>query len=134
MTVFETRPIPATGHTPGNWVDSDPATCTEGGTREQLCSKCGAVLATDTISPKGHNWGAWEGGSEPTCTSGSNETRTCGDCGATESRSEGALGHDYYLAYTEQDTLTNPGSVIQIDHYRCSRCGDEYTNSYSNGP
>ena len=37
-------------HTAGEWVDQIPATCTQTGVRQQCCTACNTVLATETTA------------------------------------------------------------------------------------
>ena len=47
--ISEGRVIPATGHTEGEWKVVTKPTLTENGSRQKVCTKCGAVLATEEI-------------------------------------------------------------------------------------
>ena len=46
----------ALGHAFGEWTETKPATCTEAGSEERVCSRCGEK-ETSGISPTGHDWG-----------------------------------------------------------------------------
>ena len=48
--------IPATGHIESDWTVTKPATCTEDGIKEVLCTKCGINLKTEIIPATGHNF------------------------------------------------------------------------------
>ncbi|MGN0485694.1 MAG: hypothetical protein ACI4GB_00520, partial [Acutalibacteraceae bacterium] len=71
--------IPATGHTPGAWIVDNDSDCTNGGTKHQVCSVCGATVATDTIPAKGHSY--VDTVTAPTCTEKGYTTHTCSVCG-----------------------------------------------------
>ena len=49
----ETRAIPATGHSFGEWTVTTPATCTEDGAESRTCSACGET-ETRAIPATGH--------------------------------------------------------------------------------
>jgi hypothetical protein len=42
------------GHTNGAWITDKEATCTEKGSKHQVCSVCSATIKTEEISAKGH--------------------------------------------------------------------------------
>ncbi len=65
----------------------DYPTCKENGKISTICSVCGEVLATETISAKGHDWGIWKTTKEPTWKDEGIKTRICDVCGEIENRS-----------------------------------------------
>ena len=44
----------AKGHTNGNWITDIEPTCTEKGSKHQICSVCSKTIKTEEISAKGH--------------------------------------------------------------------------------
>ena len=48
--------IPALGHTPGDFEITKEPTCTEPGSKQQVCNVCGEILEKETIPAKGHFW------------------------------------------------------------------------------
>ena len=46
--------VNAAGHTNGAWITDKEATCTEKGSKHQVCSVCSATIKTEEISAKGH--------------------------------------------------------------------------------
>lgn len=52
--ILETEVVPATGHN-YEWVETKPATCTENGLKEYICSNCGDVDDSETILSH-HDW------------------------------------------------------------------------------
>ena len=58
----------ALGHDVGEWTVTKEATCTETGTREAICNRCGQKL-TEAIAKTDHQPGDWEVAEEPTITS-----------------------------------------------------------------
>jgi hypothetical protein len=69
----------ALGHDEGAWYTTIPATCTETGTRELLCTRDYARLNTGTVAidPDAHDYGNWTETTAPTCTTAGEDTRTC---------------------------------------------------------
>ena len=66
----------AKGHTPGAWVTTRSATCTEEGKKAQTCQGCGCVLAEEEIPAIGHcfgNWGIVDGQQVRVCECGEQE-------------------------------------------------------------
>ena len=132
----ETEVIPATGaHTEpeaGVTENEVPATCTEGGSYEEVkyCTVCGEELSreTHTTEALGHDWGAWETVEEATCAAEGERKRECGRCGETETEAIPATG-----AHTEPEagvienenpaTCTEGGSYEEVKY--CAVCGEE---------
>ena len=86
----ETRTIPATGHTFGDWTVTTPATCTADGVETRSCA-CGET-ETRAIPATGHTFSDWTVTTPATCTADGVETRSCA-CGETETRTIPATGH-----------------------------------------
>ncbi|MBQ6263014.1 MAG: S-layer homology domain-containing protein [Clostridia bacterium] len=85
--------IPALGHDLGEWTVTAPATCSEGGSEERVCSRCGEK-ETRTVEPTGHKY--IEAITEPTCTEKGFTTHTCVKCGDSYTDAEvAAPGHDF---------------------------------------
>ncbi|MBQ3375935.1 MAG: cell wall-binding repeat-containing protein [Erysipelotrichaceae bacterium] len=53
----ETKTVEALGHSWGEWGVTKEPTCTEKGTEERVCSRCGETETQD-INPLGHDWNA----------------------------------------------------------------------------
>ena len=109
-------------HVDGEWItDSDP-TCTENGSKHQVCSVCLATLKTGTIDATGHNYSSVVTG--PTCTNQGYTTYTC-HCGYSYiDNYVAANGHDYAAAITPP-TCTQKGYTT----YTC-KCGYSYIDNY----
>lgn len=45
-------------HTDTDWVVNQPATCTENGSKSQICNICNATIQTEVIPATGHSWDA----------------------------------------------------------------------------
>ncbi len=66
MMYIDTSKIPCK-HEYGEWTVTNEPTCTEAGSRQKACGKCGKT-ATEAIDELGHEWGEWETTKEPTET------------------------------------------------------------------
>ena len=81
-------------HTPGDWQNITGASCTEGGTRQKICTDCGEVLETEKLAATGHSEGAWAVGKEATCGEAGYRHKVCTLCGTeTQRESLPALEH-----------------------------------------
>lgn len=79
-------------HSFGDWQVVSPATCTADGSRQCVCTRCGAV-EVQTLPAAGHKFSEWTTTKEPTCTETGTEKRTCSVCSKEETRVIAALGH-----------------------------------------
>ena len=114
--------VDALGHTFGDWYQVEEGTCTEPGTMQRDCSRCGHTETGQ--APAGEH--AYESViTAPTCTEPGFTTFTCTLCGeVTLGDHTEALGHDFCEWYTvEESTCTEPG-LMQRD---CGRC--DYTET-----
>ncbi|MGN0280325.1 MAG: FecR domain-containing protein [Lachnospiraceae bacterium] len=114
-------------HTPGAFVVTKEATCTQEGVRTQTCTVCGKVILTESIPMKEHVSGDWTMLGQDLCNAGGEKVKTCIVCGATlESANVSALGHDFSGWSTVQEPgCTEGGIEIRV----CSRCGGTETTS-----
>ena len=115
--------ISAKGHTDGSWIVDKEATCTENGSKHQVCSVCGETIKTETISSKGHTDEVVPG-KAATCTEdGLTEGKKCSVCGVTTLAQDviPAKGHtDGSWTVDKEATCTENGSKHQV----CSVCGE----------
>jgi hypothetical protein len=121
----EQEEIPVKDHTPVA-VPGKEATCTETGLTEgSVCSVCNTVLKEqEEIPAKGHT-SVVVPGKEATCTeTGLTDGAVCSVCGEELEAQEviPALGHKYVI------TSRDGGKVT----YKCSRCGDTFTENDPN--
>ena len=79
-------------HSFGDWQVVSPATCTADGSRQRVCTRCGAV-EVQTLPAAGHKFGEWTTTKKPTCTETGTEKRICTVCSKEETRVIAALGH-----------------------------------------
>lgn len=96
-------------HSFGDWQVVSPATCTVDGSRQRVCTRCGAV-EVQTLPAAGHKFSEWTTTKEPTCTETGTEKRTCSVCSKEETRVIAALGH-------------TPGTEVSVDkEYHWNTC------------
>ena len=102
-----------------------PATCTEEGKIEYICSRCGKhdTSREEVLPAKGHFYGKWIIDTKPTCTENGTRHRVCSECGQCQDESIPALGHDFVRTETPA-TCTKDGKI----EYICSRCGKHDTS------
>ena len=73
----------ALGHTDGEWVTDAEATCTENGSRHQICSVCNATIRTESTDMLAHTEGEWVTDAEATCAEEGSRHQTCSVCNTT---------------------------------------------------
>ena len=101
-----------------------PATCTEYGTYDYLCKKCGQyVTQIDTSAEPSHIFGTEVADKEdPKCGDTVTYTKTCTICGITQSRSEKIEHEEDPSSYTSVDaTCISDGQ----SYYLCKKCGEK---------
>lgn len=106
----DVTPIPATGHSFGDWQTVESPSCTDKGSEKRVCTECGFTEARE-LDALGHDWEeAYTVDKEPTCTAEGSESIHCKNCDAVkDSRTLAALGHDYEESVTKQPTCTEKG-------------------------
>jgi len=121
----EQKEIPATGHTPVA-VPGKEATCTETGLTEgSVCSVCNTVLKEQEEIPMTAHTPVAVPGKAATCTeTGLTDGAVCSVCGEELKAQEviPALGHKYVITSRDGGKIT----------YKCSRCGDTFTENDPN--
>ena len=111
--------IPAKGHSEGEWIIDNQATCTVDGSKHIECLTCKEILSTETIKATGHSYGEWTQTVAPGCEIKGEERRECKNCDHYETREIPALGHD--LVHHEEKASTE--SEIGWEEYdTCKRC------------
>ena len=121
-TLVAQEVIPAKGHTDGKWIVDKEATCTENGSKHQVCAVCSVTIKTETIPAKGHTDEVVPG-KDATCTeTGLTDGKKCSVCGETLVAQETipAKGHtDGKWIVDKEANCTENGSKHQV----CSVCG-----------
>ena len=115
--------LAATGvHTPGEWEEETPASCSAVGEKVKKCTVCGAECERAEI-PAGHSFGEWQVVNEATCSKEGLKKRTCSACGAEETEAIEIKEHTPEAAWTfvKDSTCSEAGLLIK----KCSGCGAE---------
>ncbi len=117
----EIRTVPALGHVNGRWITAKKETCTSEGVRHRICSRCTAILLTESIPVKDHDYGAWVILNYASCTESGARRKTCSGCTKTVSENIPAKGHSEGKTVTTlKATCTSDGWIETV----CSDCGD----------
>lgn len=125
---YKDSKVGATGHSFGEWNTTKEPTITKTGTAERKCSKCGAT-ETKTLGKlvENHTHSYTESvTTQPTCAKTGVKTFTC-SCGDKYTEDVAKISHDYKSSVVNA-TCVNGGYTT----YKCTMCGDSYTNSYTN--
>lgn len=120
--VKDVRPIPAKGHTFGEWETVTSPTCTDSGSEKRVCSVCG-FTETRNVDPTGHEWeDDFTVDKAATCTADGSKSIHCKHCDAVkDSTVIPALGHSWDSGVViKQATATESGQI----KYTCTRCGE----------
>ncbi|MBQ3258343.1 MAG: hypothetical protein IJA67_13190, partial [Oscillospiraceae bacterium] len=125
---YSSNPIPALGHSYGEYVPDNNPGCVEDATKTRTCTRCGekdSVAIPDTAL--GHSFGEYVYDNNASCTEDGTQTRKCTRCDVTETitAANTATGHSYESAVTEP-TYTEQGYTT----YTCTVCGDSYKDNY----
>ena len=110
----------ALGHTDGEWIIDQEPSCTEDGSKHQICSVCNATIKTEILTKLGHIDGDWITDEEPTCTEDGSKHQICSVCNVTiKTETLTKLGHTNGAWITDKEaSCTEDGSKHQI----CSVC------------
>lgn len=119
------KQTPATGHIHTEVRNKKDATYTDDGyTGDTYCKDCGKKLETGTMIPKlvekEHDYGEWVLDQAPTCKKYGVRHRICKNCGDREVDVLDKVDHTWELVSTIPATCT----VGEIQHYKCSVCGE----------
>ena len=99
--------VPATGHSPSDWIVDTEATCTEDGSKHKECTVCHTTLETEEIPATGHTASEWIG-TEATCTEDGSRHKECTVC------------------HTTLETEVIPAEGHNLEDYFCTKCSYEY--------
>ena len=124
---------PATGHIHTEVRNQKDATYKENGyTGDTYCKDCGKKLETGTVIPKlvekEHDYGEWVLDQAPTCKKYGARHRICKNCGDREVDVLDKVDHTWELVSTTPATCT----IGEIQHYKCSVCGETKDVTLSN--
>ncbi len=127
------RQTPATGHIHTEVRNQKDATYKEDGyTGDTYCKDCGKKLETGTVIPKlvekEHDYGEWILDQAPTCKKYGARHRICKNCGDREVDVLDKVDHTWELVSTTPATCT----IGEIQHYKCSVCGETKDVTLSN--
>lgn len=127
------RQTPATGHIHTEVRNQKDATYKEEGyTGDTYCKDCGKKLETGTVIPKlvekEHDYGEWVLDQAPTCKKYGARHRICKNCGDREVDVLDKVDHTWELVSTIPATCT----IGEIQHYKCSVCGETKDVTLSN--
>lgn len=127
------RQTPATGHIHTEVRNQKDATYKEDGyTGDTYCKDCGKKLETGTVIPKlvetEHDYGEWVLDQAPTCKKYGARHRICKNCGDREVDVLDKVAHTWELVSTTPATCT----IGEIQHYKCSVCGETKDVTLSN--
>ena len=127
------RQTPATGHIHTEVRNQKDATYKENGyTGDTYCKDCGKKLETGTVIPKlvekEHDYGEWVLDQAPTCKKYGVRHRICKNCGDREVDVLDKVDHSWELVSTTPATCT----IGEIQHYKCSVCGETKDVTLSN--
>ncbi|MGN0469253.1 MAG: fibronectin type III domain-containing protein, partial [Acutalibacteraceae bacterium] len=129
------KSIPATGHTPSNWITDKAATCTADGSKHKECTVCKEKLETATIPAKGHSFktavvshatGSESGLSVTSC-------KTCGVITKAVLIKRIASIKLSKTAYTYNGKAQTPSVVVKDTAGKTLKNGTDYTVKYSSG-
>ena len=127
------RQTPATGHIHTEVRNQKDATYKEEGyTGDTYCKDCGKKLETGTVIPKlvetEHDYGEWVLDQAPTCKKYGARHRICKNCGDREVDVLDKVDHSWELVSTTPATCI----IGEIQHYKCSVCGETKDVTLSN--
>ena len=127
------RQTPATDHIHTEVRNQKDATYKEEGyTGDTYCKDCGKKLETGTVIPKlvekEHDYGEWVLDQAPTCKKYGARHRICKNCGDREVDVLDKVDHSWELVSTTPATCT----IGEIQHYKCSVCGETKDVTLSN--
>lgn len=115
----------ACAHRFGEWQVVSPATCTADGSRQRVCTRCGAV-EVQKLPAAGHKFGEWTTTKEPTCTETGTEKRICTVCSKEETRAIAALGHTPGTeVFVDKNDHWN---ICEVCHQPVNKTGHTYVN------
>lgn len=118
--------VPICKHLNSTWQTTRVPTCTQTGLKQKICTKCGAVVQTQTISAYGHDY--YVERQNATCTTDGWIRTKCARCNLVSNYTTlSALGHSLTSTWT---TSNSPTCVTAGTEYqKCQRCKKNVTRS-----
>jgi len=116
--------VAAKGHSYGAWTTTKPATCTEEGQEERICTVCDEGKQTAVINALGHDPTGHEGQKASCLEDGYKPYETCSRCDYSTYEVIPATGHTVVTDAAVAPTCTETG-LTEGSH--CSVCGDVLT-------
>lgn len=124
------RKLPITDHT-RELRNQKEATCGAAGyTGDVYCSVCNKKLESGETIPKlsEHTWGEWTITNQPTCKKYGVKQRRCKVCNELDIETIAKTDHTWILESTTPATC----GIGEIQHYKCSVCGETKDVTLSN--
>lgn len=124
------RKLPITDHT-RVVKNQKEATCGAAGyTGDVYCSVCNKKLESGKTIPKlsEHTWGEWTITNQPTCKTYGVKQRRCKVCNELDIETIAKTDHKWILESTTPATC----GIGEIQHYKCSVCGETKDVTLSN--
>ncbi len=110
--------VPKTGHTDGKWITAVESTCTESGSKHQVCSVCGETIKTESIQENGHTYTKTTVAA--TCTSQGYDLHTC-HCGDSYKDNYIATNGEHDFKESQTCKYCNQ-SIAYVATYICDNC------------
>ncbi len=122
--------VAALGHTNVDWITDVEPTCTEDGSKHQVCSVCNDTLKTSTLDKLGHTDGEWIVDAEPTCTEDGSKHQVCSVCNDTlKTETLNSFGHKW-----EDATCTRPKTCSVCAETEGEELGHTWINATCQAP
>ncbi len=108
-TDTKNEPIAANGHTEGEWIITNSASCTVAGLKEKRCAVCNSLIATEIVPATGHSLGNWYEYKKAEFYTDGEERKDCSNCDYYESRRIPKLSEGHTCSYTgTEEIISNP--------------------------
>ena len=133
--------IPSPGHNP-EWIVDKTATCTEVGSKHQVCTVCGETLQTQEIPMEDHELIGWVEKQEANCgycgKAAHDECKKChqyfdqngNKLDTIDIAEEPATGAHVYGEWIPEKPATND-EVGHVGHYHCDVCGKNFDKDHN---
>lgn len=128
--------VPATDHTPGEWIVDKTATCKEAGSKHQVCAVCRGTITTESIAVDKANHASYgttlKNKVDANCTTkGYTGDAVCNGCGTVIKKGNevAAIGH---TAPNSKGNCDRCGTHLQDVKPKgdCKYCGETHTGPF----